>query len=158
MSESRFSVDLTLQEGYRFAVAFGQEGVADLVVDEPAPLRRRAPAPTPARLLAAAVANCMSASLLFCLRLPPIHVDVAEMHATVEGEMVRNERGRMRIGALRVRLSPGGLDSGPSSSARLADSEIFEDFCTVGQSVRQGIDVSVVVDPTPLPVGVGRAE
>ena len=49
--------------------------------------------------------------------------------------MVRNERGRMRIGASGCASAPGWTR--PASSIGRC-SEIFEDFCTVGQSVGRG--------------------
>lgn len=140
--EHEFGVTLNWQHGYTFSVDFEKEGIPELLTDEPAPLGEGA-GPNPARLLAAAVGNCMSASLKFCLERA--HVDVQGLQTRVEGTMVRNERGRMRIASLRVRLEPT-LDA--ANLARIGRClEVFEDFCIVGQSVRQGIDVTVEVEP-----------
>src|SRR5690606_16656233 len=124
------------------SVDFEQEGVPDLLTDEPPPLGEGG-GPNPARLLAAAVGNCMSASLKFCL--DRAHLELEDLKTTVDGTIVRNERGRLRIGSLRVRLEPT-LD--PADLERIGRClEVFEDFCIVGQSVRQGIDVAVEVNP-----------
>src|SRR5690349_6995608 len=66
MAESIVRVDLAQQSDYRFMVSFG--GAApDLLADEPAPLGTGS-GPSPVQLLAAAVGNCLSDSLLFSLR------------------------------------------------------------------------------------------
>ena len=101
--QQEFSITLDWREGYEFSVDFEQEGVPDLLTDEPPPLGEGG-GPNPARLLAAAVGNCMSASLKFCL--DRAHLELEDLKTTVDGTIVRNERGRLRIGSLRVRLEP----------------------------------------------------
>jgi uncharacterized OsmC-like protein len=140
--EREFSVGLRLEDDYRFTVDFGVPGVEPLLVDEPEPLGGGA-GPNPARLLGTAVANCLAASLLFCLRRS--RVDVHGMEATVHGTMERNEKGRYRITAMRVVLQPGIADGDRERMGRCLD--IYEEFCIVTQSVRDGLDVEVVVEP-----------
>jgi uncharacterized OsmC-like protein len=57
---------LTREEGFRFRVRFDQDGMGELVTDEPPPLGQGR-GPDPSRLLAAAIGNCLAASLLFCI-------------------------------------------------------------------------------------------
>lgn len=142
MDEQGFSLDLTLRAGYEFGVDFGLEGAADVVIDEPPPLGE-GKGPNAARMLAAAVGQCMSASLLYCLRRA--HVEVPELRTTVHGTLERNERGRLRIGGLRVVIHPGISPEDRARTERCL--ELFEDFCVVGQSVRRGIPVEVEVAP-----------
>jgi organic hydroperoxide reductase OsmC/OhrA len=149
--QQEFSITLDWQRGYQFAVDFEQAGVAALLTDEPPPLGEGA-GPNPARMLAAAVGNCMSASLKFCLDRS--RIEVLDMKARVEGTLVRNERGRLRIESLRVRLEPVVAPGDRERMGRCL--EMFEDFCIVGQSVRAGIDVSVDVatsDAQPVESG-----
>jgi len=141
----RFALTLTLQDGYAFTVDFGHEGMPDLEVDEPPPLGAGR-GPNAARLLAAAVGNCLGASLLYCLRRSKI--EVHGLRTEVEGTFVRNERGRMRIGEIRVTLAP---DVTPEQRERMGRClELFEDFCIVTESVRHGIKVEVAVEPALL--------
>jgi organic hydroperoxide reductase OsmC/OhrA len=147
MDERTFSVQLRLQRGYQFDVDFELPGVASLRVDEPAPLGEGA-GPNAARLLAAAVGNCLAASLEYCLERS--RIPLKQLRATVDGTLIRNEKGRLRIGKLHVRLEPElDTDGGPKLKRCL---ELFEDFCLVTQSVRAGIDIAVEVVPAAAPV------
>lgn len=136
-----FTVDLSLRDGYAFTVDFAAREGPPLVVDEVPPLGE-GNGPNPARLLAAAVGHCLSASLLFCLRKS--RIEVANLRTTVEGTIVRNERGRLRIGGLRVRLAPELSEEQRERMGRCLD--LFEDFCLVTESVREGIPVDVEVE------------
>ena len=141
MSEERsFRVEVERGEGFVFRADFGLDGVEPLVMDEPEPLGAGS-GPNASRVLAAAVGNCLSASLLFCLRKS--RVDVSGMRATVEGVLARSEGGRWRIRELNVVISPGVSEGDRGKLERCV--ELFEDFCVVSQSVREGIPVNVVV-------------
>jgi organic hydroperoxide reductase OsmC/OhrA len=61
--------------------------------------------------------------------------------------MVRNQRGRLRIGGLKVRLAPDVRAEDRERIGRCLD--LFEDFCIVTQSVREGLKVEVEVVPQP---------
>lgn len=146
MDTREFAVQLQLEEGYRFSVDFGQ-GLPPLVVDEPEPLGH-GEGPNASRVLAAAVGNCLAASLLFCLQRSK--VSVKQMSVEVAGTIQRNDRGRLRIMGLRVRLMPG-LAAADGDQPRVDRClELFEDYCLVTQSVRQGIDVQVEVAPAQI--------
>lgn len=138
-----FKVRVDQVDGYEFRVRFEDKDFADLTVDEPPPLGKDH-GPNPTRLLAAAVSNCLAASLLFCLQRAK--AKVTGMSAEAEVELVRNEQRRLRVGHIDVRLRPGGL--APDDPALQACLGTFEDFCVVTQSVRQGLDVRVTVEPT----------
>lgn len=140
--EGSFRLQLEGERGFRQVVDFGLEGVAPLVIDEPPPTGEGT-GPNPARVLGAAVGSCLGASLLFCLR--KARIDVGALHTTVEGELARNERGRLRVTGLTVTLEPEIPAEQHGRIARCL--EIFEDFCVVTGSVRQAIDVQVEVRP-----------
>lgn len=142
MAETEFSVSLTLRAGYEFDVDFGN-GLPPLRMDEPPPLGEEH-GPNASRVLAAALGNCLSASLLYCLRRA--RIEVQALRTTVAGTHTRNAQGRLRLGRFRVTLEPDYGDLPPERVARCL--EIFEDFCTVTQSIRQGITVDVTVGPS----------
>ena len=135
---------IDLVEDYKFTVDFGP-AFALLEMDEPAPLGEGA-GPNASRVLGAAVGNCLSASLLYCLR--KAHIDVKSMSTDVGISTARNAKGRLRVGGLRVELHP---EVAPGNEGRLSRClELFENFCVVTESVRNGIDVDVAVDVTTV--------
>jgi organic hydroperoxide reductase OsmC/OhrA len=149
VKDEQFTIQLTLQDGYAFSVDFSGQEFVPLLVDEPPPLGQGR-GPNPARLLAAAVGSCLSASLLFCLRKS--RLEVSALRTTVDVSLARNDRGRLRIGGIRVRLAPE-LDA--QQRERMDRClELFQDFCIVTESVRDGIDVDVVVEKTLVPARV----
>lgn len=136
-----FVTKLSRVKDYQFKVEFDLPGMPDLVTDEAEPLGKNA-GPNPSRLLSAAVGNCLSSSLLFCLS--KASVDVDDLKASVETVMRRNEKGRWRIAGLKVKLHPIIRAEDVSRSKRCL--EVYEDFCIVTESVRKGIEVKVDVE------------
>ena len=132
-------VRLDLEDGYRFRANFG-EGKPELLMDEPAPLGEGA-GPNASAVLGAAIANCLSASLLFCLR--KARVEVEGMSADVEVATTRNDKHRLRVGTVKVRLHPRLAEGEEGRIRRCLD--LFEDFCVVTEAVRDGIEVEVSV-------------
>lgn len=137
-----FTLELAQERDYEFRVRFDWPGVDELRLDEPPPLGG-ASGPNAARLIGAAVANCLTSSLLFCMR--KFKQSPGPLRATARGELVRNEHGRIRIGRfdVTIHLADAAVDIGHFDRC-LAQ---FEDFCVVTESVRHGIPVGVrVVD------------
>jgi uncharacterized OsmC-like protein len=137
---SEFSIAVDQVDEYEFRVKFDKEQHAHLLMDEPPPLGHDM-GPNAVRLLAAAVGNCLSASLLFCARRNGIRA--ANMRTTVKVQVIRNENRRLRIGKLEVIIDPGMGDLDQSKTARCL--EEFEDYCTVTQSIRKGVAVNVTL-------------
>ncbi len=134
-----FSLRLERVQDYEFKAIFDQEHLAPITLDEPPPLGRNR-GPNPARLLGAAVGDCLSASLLFCLQRAKI--EVKNIKTTVSGTLVRNEQGRMRIGKIDVHLM---VEVAAEQQRMIRCLELFEDFCVVTASVRRGIKIDVRV-------------
>lgn len=137
MADNTFSVKLKLLEKYLFEVDFGEFG--NIMTDEPPPLGD-GEGPNPSAMLAASVANCMAASLLFALR--KYKDDPGELNATVTATTDRVEK-RLRIVKLEVTLQLGVEGDRLESLPRVLS--VFEDFCVVTQSVRHGVPVEVRV-------------
>lgn len=143
MSENLVHVRLRQQQDYQFQIDFGA-GMPTLTGDEHPPLGQGL-GPTPVQLLAAAAGNCLSDSLLFALRKfkqapEPISCDVA-------AEVGRNAEGRLRVLSLSAVLTLGVPAGSLQHLDRVLDQ--FESFCTVAQSIGQGIALHVaVVDAT----------
>ena len=141
MSNPLQTVHLSQVRDYRFDITFGP-GLPPLQADEPAPLGL-GQGPTPVQLLAASVGNCLSASLLFACR--KYKQDPGALACEVQAEVGRNEQGRMRVLHLNATLRLGVAGSTIEHLDRVLGG--FEAFCTVTESVRGGIPVTVgVVD------------
>lgn len=138
-SAAPHSVTITRQSGYQFLVDFG-DSIPALMADEPAPLGQ-GNGPAPDHMLLAAVANCLSASLLFALQ--KFKQDPGALKATAIPVMGRNEAKRLRIERMDVQLELGR----PADELEHIDRVLaqFEEFCTVSMSVRQGIAIGVRV-------------
>ena len=134
------SITVTQQGNYQFLVDFGA-ALPPLLADEPAPLGTGA-GPSPAQMLLAAVANCLSSSLYFALQ--KYKQDAGGITTTASARIDRNAENRLRILdiAVTLRLGKDGADIGHLDRI-LAQ---FEPFCTVTESVRHGIPVSVTVE------------
>ena len=139
--EKTHHVKVRLARGYEFVAEFAD--LADpfaIQFDEPAPLGRGR-APSAAAVLGAAVGNCLAASFAFCLR--KARIEPADLTANVITHVVRDEKGRHRIGGIDVEITPQfGKDLAPRTERCEA---LFEDFCTVTASVRHGIPVHVTL-------------
>ena len=141
--EGRFTIHLEQQEDYQFNVKFDLPKAVDVLMDEPPPLGERA-GPNAARMLAAAAGNCLSASLLFCLTKTMEQIPDRCIQTEVTCRLVRNEKKKLRVGRLDVRLI---ITDTLEQSARLKRCmDLFEDFCVVSASIRQGIPMQVSVE------------
>ena len=144
MDEKEFNLTVSLKENYRMEIEFDGEKMENIFADEPEPLGEDE-GPNAARLLGAAIGNCLSASLLFCLRKS--HIVVTGLKTEVKGTIVRNEQGRFRIGRISARVITAVPEEDRGRVNRCLD--MFEDFCIVSASVRRGVQIDVEVDVVP---------
>ncbi len=141
MSEqNRVSVTLEQLDGFSFIVRFDATTLPSLHTDEPAPLGHDS-GPNPSRLLVSAVANCLSASLLFALQKFKNTPEKIITHA--DATLARNSDNRWRIAQINVTIQLGNEVAELHNFDRIAAQ--FEEFCIVTQSVRDGIAVNVTV-------------
>ena len=137
---SQFTISVEQVRDYEFRVKFGKEGLPDLTMDESPPLGEDK-GPSASRVLAAAIGNCLSASFLFCAR--KARVEVGPIHTEVKVQILRTQNRRLRVGKVEVAIDPHLPEAGRDEAKRCL--ALFEDFCTVTESVRSGIDVAVSV-------------
>ena len=134
--------DLPAKEGDPYGVV--RRGIDGLAKLEPAPLGT-GQGPSPVQLLSAAVGNCLSDSLLFALR--KFKQAPEPIRCMVTSDVGRNPEGRMRVLTMKAVLTLGV----PAASLEHLERVLgqFEAFCTVTQSVGQGIPITVeVLDST----------
>ena len=136
----QFSITVQQESDFVFRIAFDDTGIPDLFTDEPPPLGGDS-GPNPSRMLLAAVANCLSASLLFALR--KFKNAPGLIRTEIVADKVRNAAGRWRIPRAEVVIRLSDAATGLEHFDRVLGQ--FEEFCIVTQSVRDGIAVDVEV-------------
>ena len=133
------SITITQIEDFRFVVDFGA-AFPRLETDEPEPIGQGA-GPSPEQLLIAGVSNCLCASFAFALG--KFGQDSRGITARASASIIRNDDKRLRIGGIEVDITLGtGAAAMPRIAQVLAQ---FERFCTVSESVKAGIPVTVAV-------------
>jgi len=141
--ERRFAVHIRHLEDYRFVSQASEDGRdhgAEFISDEPDPVGDASGPSTPA-LLGAAIGHCLSASLLETLKKARIRVE--DMEADVIAHVIPNKDGLPRIGKIDVNITP--TVSGDTARSGRCE-EVFQQYCTVCSSVKEGISVDVNVD------------
>ena len=136
------TIGITLEQvdGYEFRVRFDKDSIAALTTDLGEPLGK-ARGPNPEHLLNAAIANCLSSSLLFALN--KFKNKAHSVRATASARVGRNAENRMRVEAVQVNITlPGKAEDYAMLDRALAQ---FESFCTVTESVRHGVAVDLSV-------------
>lgn len=133
------SITITQKQNYQFLVDFG-EAMPSLLADEPAPLGQ-GEGPAPTHMLLTAVANCLSASLLFSLQ--KFKQDAGGITTKATCTVDRNENNRLRVQQIDVTIQLGKEGAELAHLDRVLGQ--FQDFCTVSQSVQTGIPIKVSV-------------
>lgn len=151
--DMRTKVGIVLDEAESqmiFKCELGNMKVDDCYIDEEHPQEVDMLGPNPSRLLGLAILGCLSASFIFCLKKRNFKVD----DFTAEAEVIisRNEKGFLRIKKIDVNIKPNITDPDALKRAKQClksakdGVSFFEQYCTVTQSVRFGIDVNVNLD------------
>jgi organic hydroperoxide reductase OsmC/OhrA len=127
--------------GYKYEITFDELPGAKIVSDESAPVGA-SEGVTAAMMLAGAVGHCLTSSLLFCMEKS--RAKPKDVSTDVDLIMERNQRGRWRVKGIKVRLKPQVEDVDAKKLERCK--EMFQDFCIVSTSVREGIPIDVEVE------------
>ena len=137
--ESKTVVELV--RDYVFRATFsGTDAV--LLMDKPSPLGTLI-GPNASRMLSAAVGNCLSVSLAFCLRKSK--VDLQGIRTEVAPIVERDSEGFWRVIRLAAKIRVEVAESTePSRLQRCL--EIIENYCDVTGAVRSGIKVDVKME------------
>jgi organic hydroperoxide reductase OsmC/OhrA len=128
-------------DGYKYEITFDELPGQKIISDESKPIGKDEGV-TAAMMLAGAAGHCLSSSLLFCLEKS--RVTAKDLSTEVAMTLERNQRGRWRVKEIKVDLKP---------IVELVDAEklerckgIFQDFCIVSTSIREGIKIEVEVE------------
>lgn len=131
---------LRREQGYKSSVTFDELKGVELHMDEPKPVGA-SEGPSAAMMLSSAIGHCLTSSLMFCMEKS--RGAVKGMQADVETSMTRNENGRWRIEGIKVNMNVKVDDIDKEKLERCKG--IFEDFCIVTASVREGVKIDVEV-------------
>jgi len=146
-------VGITLDESESqmvFKCDLGNMKVKDCYIDEEHPQEVDMLGPNPSRLLGLAILGCLSASFIFCLKKRKFKVD--DFSAEAEVIISRNEKGFLRVKNIDINIKPNITDPDALKRAKQClktakdGVSFFEQYCTVTQSIRSGIDVNVTLD------------
>ncbi|SFL53990.1 OsmC family protein [Methylobacterium pseudosasicola] len=134
------TIRITQVGAYVFTVDFGA-ALPELLTDEAPPVGGGT-GPVPEQMLIAGVANCLCASLVFALG--KFRQDAQSVAAEAACRVTRNAEGRLRITGIDVHIRLGAQAAAMPRIDRVL--EQFQRFCTVSESVKAGIPVSVSVE------------
>ena len=99
--------------------------------------------PNPPRLLVSAIMACLSSSFAYCLKRARVPLKAMKAKAIIT--IKRNEAGFLRVAQIDVELMPEiEIQSGIPRMERCI--ETFHNYCTVTESVRQGIPVNIKIN------------
>jgi len=126
------------EDGYKFSITFDELPGVKIYSDESAPIGK-SEGPTAAMMLSSAVGHCLSSSLLFCLEKS--RAKPKDLETDVETTLARNEKGRWRVSGIKVDLKIDVDDVDKEKLERCRG--MFEDFCIVSASVREGVKIDV---------------
>ena len=140
MTENGLVTKLKLIENYKFNAEFDIDYLPDIILDETKPDGEGA-GPNPTRLLSAAVGHCMSSSLIFCLKKARVRIN--DLQTKVITNLYRNDQKLLRIKSIEIEIQLEVEEEDKHRVPRCL--KLFEDYCTVTQSIRNGIEVNVNV-------------
>jgi uncharacterized OsmC-like protein len=135
MSEIEPKAKVERLEGYRYRVTF-PSGAREMLMDEPSPLGE-GEFVSATQALAAAIGNCMCASLQYCMERS--RAEVGEIASEVAFGFERDGKGRLRISEIFIKVTASSIERGKLERC----SGLFEEFCTVTKSIEAGIPVRV---------------
>jgi len=141
-NELRSKVSLELEKEMIFKCDMNVMNVKECYIDETHHENIDMWGPNPVKLLATAILGCLSASFIFCLEKKNLTLN--EFKGEAEAILARNDEGLVRVREINVTLIP--MSSEPDIVKRIEQcKKIFERYCTVTESVRQGIPVNLEI-------------
>ncbi len=150
MVGGKFTIRLKRVDGMQFRAEFDKEQFPPLMMDEPENVPGgRDEYPNASRILAAAITDCLSASLTFCLEKS--HAPLDDLEATTTVEIGRNEQGYWRVKQVDVELTAGFEKLDETTLKRFEKcKEKFFNYCIVSASIKEGININVKVNPKEM--------
>ena len=127
----------------QFIAKYDLPKTKELLMDEPPQLGGSGEGPNASRVLASAVGDCLSASLLFCLNKS--RVPVKDLKTNVKTRVARNDENLLRVQEIDVEIKIHLEDASQTEKTKRCQ-ELYEKYCIVTDSIRNGININVNVD------------
>ncbi|MHA1912734.1 MAG: OsmC family protein [Promethearchaeota archaeon] len=143
MPETQVKVKLSLEKDMIFKCDLGDLKLTDCFIDETNKNESEMLGPDASRLLAMAVLGCLNASFIFCLSKKDLFIENLEAEAIVT--IFRNEKGFVRVKKIDVNINPQ-IESPEIRKRADQCKKMFEQYCTITASVREGIEINVNID------------
>ncbi len=138
-----YELSMVKLDDYKFIVDFNKDSIPNLFMDESEDIPGgEGKGPTASMLIAAAIGNCLSASLQFCLTKKKNKVNELKTKVVIFRE--RNKEGFWRISEANVTITPDIENTEDSSVQRCI--EIFRKYCIVSSSLEAGIKINVNIE------------
>jgi len=142
-NEYKSEVGIRLEEEMIFKCDLGQIKMENLFIDEQHKKSKDKIGPNPSKLLALSVLGCMAASFAVCLQKKNFLLSDFEAKAVITS--IRNEKGFWRLKKIDIKLNPK-IDN-PKMHKRVNQcKKIFEQFCIISESLREGIEINTIFD------------
>lgn len=142
--EHSFTINMEKTGPMQFTTTFDKSQFPDISFDESEKSGGNNRYPDASRYLTAAIMNCLSASLTFCLNKS--RIGIKSLTTTGICTSSRNEEGYWRIKKIKVELHPvfdTNIDDTNTEQRIKRCRDIFEKYCVVSASVRKGIPIDV---------------
>jgi uncharacterized OsmC-like protein len=136
-------VEVKLERDMIFKCDLGDLKVENCYIDESNDKESDMLGPNAAQLLAMAVLGCLSASYIFCFTKRDFTVN--DLHAEAIITIFRNEKGFVRVKKIDVNINPK-IESPEMRKRAVQCQKMFEQYCTITASIREGIDVNVNIE------------
>ena len=139
-----YEFDMYLEGTYKFHIKFDLPNVPEFIMDEPPEIGGDGAGPNAARVVGAAVGDCLSASLIFCLR--KMKIPIKDFRTHVKAVVERNKDNLLRLSHIYVKITPKiGKEYEEKNLERCLN--IFQKYCIVSDSIRHGLPIDVEVNP-----------
>ncbi|MHA2183083.1 MAG: OsmC family protein [Promethearchaeota archaeon] len=143
MAEKEIKVKVKLERDMIFKCDLGGIKLGACYIDESHKVESEMLGPNASHLLAMSILGCLSASYVFCFSKRNFTVKDLEAEAIVT--IFRNEKGFVRVKKIDVSINPK-IDSPEMRKRAIQCQKMFEQYCTITASVKEGIDVNVNID------------
>jgi uncharacterized OsmC-like protein len=132
-------VGIKLEENMIFKCDFGQTMMNNLFIDEQHKNPKEKIGPNPSKLLALSVLSCLASSYAFCLQKRDFELSDLEGKAVITSK--RNKNGLWRLKKIDIKLIPK-IDNPKMRKRATLCKKIFEQFCIISESLREGIEIN----------------